>query len=90
MVKTSVKIEREVDVKTFHIHLKCRDEFTMRVDDADGDVLKHYEGYVPSVVPGDYGDYLNLVIDVETGMIKNWRKPTSQELKEFLNDGDND
>ena len=75
----------QVDVKTISIHMKCRDEFEARIKDADGEVLKDYEGYVPGFMPGEhFGDYLILDIDIETGKITNWKAPTPAQIEEFL------
>ena len=48
----------------------------------DGD----YEGYVPNFFPGNhYGDYVELDIDIDTGMIVNWNKPTKADIKVLKN-----
>ena len=53
----------------------------------DGKVTKTHDGYVPEFMPEDhYGDYVELDIDVETGMIVNWKKPSDNELESQLND----
>ncbi|MCY1454717.1 hypothetical protein D9M71_718000 [compost metagenome] len=50
-----------------------------------------YEGYVPDFFPGDhYGDYLILNIDLETGQIKNWKKPTAGDIEKMLAQGEDD
>jgi len=50
------------------------------VDEA-GKVVSERDGYVPDYFPGQhYGDYLILDIDVETGVIKNWKKPSQKKL----------
>jgi len=36
-------------------------------------------------MPGDhYGDYLILNIDLETGQITNWRKPSAEAIESFV------
>jgi len=44
-----------------------------------------YNGYVPDWFPNTtvehYGDYVELDIDVDTGKIVNWKKPTEAQLK---------
>lgn len=80
-----------VDVKEFRIHLKVRDRFGGDLVDAQGDTVKGYEGYVPDFFPGEhYGDYLILNIDIETGQILNWKKPSPDELQEFISQSDDD
>lgn len=51
------------------------------IDAQDNEVAK-LDGYVPhGVVPGEYGDYVSLVID-ENGRITNW--PKSPDVSEFF------
>lgn len=54
-------------------------------DDKLGRVGEH-DGYVPKWFPNPhiqhYGDYIELQIDVETGKILNWQKPTIKNLDE--------
>ena len=76
----------EVEAKTLKIHVKVCDQFGARLVDQDGDTLMDYEGYVPGFMPGEhYGDYLILDIDIDSGQITNWRKPTVEEIAEFVN-----
>jgi hypothetical protein len=46
---------------------------------------KTFDGYVPSWFPNPnvehYGDYVQLHIDLETGQIINWKRPTQKQLK---------
>ncbi len=81
----------QVEAKTLHIHLKVRDEFGGRITDQDGHVLVDKEdGYVPDFMPGEhFGDYLMLDIDLDTGQITNWKKPTAEQIERFIA-GDND
>lgn len=74
-----------VDVHKMNIFLKCRDEFSCTLYDIDGNKVLEYEGYVPSIVPGHDGDYLDLIIDVNTGQILNWDL-TAVKLKKFINE----
>jgi hypothetical protein len=47
----------------------------------DGRTAGVYDGYVPSWFPGEHwGDYVMLDIDVATGKILNWKKPTAAQL----------
>ncbi len=55
---------------------------------ASGHVLKENDGYVPSLMPGEhYGDYIEIDIDIETGVILNWKKPTQDQIKYFIETG---
>lgn len=68
--------------KTISICAKCCDMFSATLD--DGNETKEYEGYVPDFFPEDhYGDYVELKIDIETGQILNWKKPTKKDLTIF-------
>lgn len=47
----------------------------------DGKTTGTYDGYVPRWFPGEHwGDYVMLEIDVATGKILNWKKPTAAQL----------
>ena len=52
----------------------------------DGETVKTHDGYVPDFMPGQHwGDYVEMSIDIETGQILNWTKPSLDEVKEQLN-----
>jgi hypothetical protein len=62
---------------------KCSDMFSASLTDDKGTYLE-YDGYVPNFFPGThYGDYVELVIDTDTGQILNWKKPTKKDLEIF-------
>ena len=49
----------------------------------DGKQIGEYNGYVPDFMPGEhYGDYVELTIDVTTGQILNWKRPSMEQLNE--------
>lgn len=77
----------KVQAKTFQLYIKCRDQFGGRLVDQDGQVLKEYDGYVPSFFPGELCDYLMLDIDIDTGLIINWKKIKPSEIEEFIESG---
>jgi hypothetical protein len=54
------------------ISAKCSDMYSHQLHRKDGKIV-YYEGYVPSFVPNEYGDYLTLDIDPYTGKILNWK-----------------
>ena len=68
------------------ITAKCSGMFSASMDG------KEYDGYVPDFMPGDhYGDYVMLEIDIETGHIVNWKKPSKADLdKVFKSDDDSE
>lgn len=73
----------KVNAKTLRIHCKVSDRFTYAIDDAQGDeIYSQDDGYVPEFMPGEhYGDYVILDIDLDTGMVTNWKKPTAAQIE---------
>ena len=73
----------KVNAKTLRIHCKVSDRFTFAIDDAQGDeIYSQEDGYVPEFMPGKhYGDYVILDIDLDTGMVTNWMKPTAAQIE---------
>lgn len=73
-----------MSIKTISISAKCSDLFFAQAWDENGKkVGDDYDGYVPDFFPDKhFGDYVSLKIDIETGKILNWKKPTQAELKE--------
>jgi hypothetical protein len=65
--------------------------FSANLHDQDNNCIHEQEqGYVPSFMPGEhYGDYVILDIDIDTGMINNWKKPTKSEIQDWIS-GDNE
>lgn len=75
----------QVEAKTLRTTMKVRDSFSADLLDADGQVLKEYEGYVPRFMPGEhYGDYLYLDIDIDTGQITNWKQVSAVDIEKFI------
>lgn len=75
--------------KIICVSAKCSDLFGATLyknnEGRIGGTLGCYEGYVPDFMPGDHGgDYVELSIDIETGKILNWKKPTAKDLKVFV------
>ena len=69
--------------KTIRISAKCSDLFSATLKQ-DGKEIGVYDGYVPKFFPGEhYGDYVELEIDIVTGKILNWKKPTAKDLEIF-------
>jgi hypothetical protein len=81
----------QVDATELHLYIKVRDGFAAGLKDAQGEEFGSYEGYVPDFFPGQhYGDYLILNIDLETGQIKNWKKPGAADIEKMLAQGEDD
>lgn len=75
----------QVDVTEIRLHMKVCDGFNSCFVDAQGEEVGEYEGYVPDFFPGQhYGDYVILNIDLETGQIKNWNKPTAEDVEKLI------
>ena len=80
----------EVDAKTVKIYVKCCDRFTFSIEDEQGaEVFTQDDGYVPSFMPGEhYGDYIILDIDIDSGVVMNWKKITAQMIEEAIRKDD--
>ena len=85
------KVEVDIDAgrilnwpqgQTLDLYMKVCDEGLYRLFDANWNELACIEeGYVPhGIVPGNYGDYVDLKID-ESGVITNW--PTRPTFDDF-------
>lgn len=60
-------------VKTVKVSAKCSDLCFVELLDDEGKVIAQRDGYVPDFMPGNhYGDYVELEIDPNTGIITNW------------------
>lgn len=81
-MELDVVVPQKLKVKSVEVHVKVRDSGNYTLLTAEGvKVAELSEEYVPSFFPGDhYGDYLILNIDLETGTILNWKKPSPQEV----------
>lgn len=90
MPAIAMKKEVQVEAKTLSIYCKVCDNFTASLLDQNGETIHDQEdGYVPSFMPGDhYGDYLILEIDIDTGVVKNWKVPDAEDLQEWMNPKD--
>lgn len=75
------KVVETVNAVTVKVHCKVCDSGCYELVDAQGKTIKDLEDYVPSFFPGEhYGDYLILDIDIETGKILNWKKPSPESV----------
>ena len=69
---------------------KTSDMFSATLE-VDGKDAGEYDGYVPNFFPEDhYGDCIQLHIDIDTGAIVNWKKPTKKDLAEMFDPEKND
>ena len=86
MVKLNKTVEVQVDAKKIHINVMPRDAGFYTLTDQDGNQIHQHDGYVPGWLPGEYGDYLRLTVDLETGQILNWKVPTAAQIEEWMNE----
>jgi len=89
-MEVQVTVKKAVNVKRIKTCIKVCDRFTAEVFDEAGNNIRTIEDeYVPDCFPGQhYGDYLELDIDIETGQIINWKKPTPDQLGQLLGEED--
>lgn len=84
-----IEMEKTVKVqaKTLSIYCKVCDNFTASLLDQDGETIHDQEdGYVPGFMPGEhYGDYLILEIDLDSGKVMNWKPPTTEAIRKWIN-----
>lgn len=80
----------KVQAKTLKIHCKVTDRFQAKLVDQDGaTIFDQEDGYVPGFMPGQhYGDYLILEIDMDTGMVLNWKVPSAEKIEAWINPED--
>lgn len=90
MPAIAMKKEIQVEAKTLSIYCKVCDNFTGSLLDQNGEVIHEQDdGYVPGFMPGEhFGDYLILKIDVDTGVITNWKVPDAEAIQEWINGSD--
>jgi len=71
-----------LEVNRISISAKCSDLCFSELKNNDTVVAEH-NGYVPALMPGKhYGDYVMLDIDLDTGRILNWKKPSVETVEE--------
>jgi hypothetical protein len=67
--------------RTIDFYAKCADRFWCAIKE-NGVTVGQYDGYPPKLL-GD-SDGVSMEIDLETGQIQNWVKPTEEDLKQIL------
>ena len=83
-VNVPIKIVDTVNITKITISLKVGDKFNCILYDENDNPIVGYDGYVPNeIVPGRYGDYFDLEIDMDTGKILNWHCD-SDALADFI------
>ncbi len=81
-----INIEKKVKVqaKTLKVCGKTSDCCCVTLVDQDGQELKYHDGYVPKGLGIGGGDYIEFDVDLDTGQILNWKKPTVEVVEEFI------
>ena len=67
------------------ISAKCSDCCDSILID-DGKEVANKIGYVPCLLPGGGGDYIEMEIDLTTGQILNWVPPSGLQVASFIED----
>lgn len=87
-IETGQIIGYPEDAGTRHLYAKPRDSGTYALLAPDGSEIVKRNDYVPhGVIPGEYGDYIDLEID-HRGRITNW--PKRPDLAAFFEEPDRD
>jgi hypothetical protein len=90
-VKLPIKVTKEVNAKEIRMCLKVSDRFGASIHDEEGNVIGgQNDGYVPGWMPGGGGDYVELDIDLDTGMVTNWKTPNPKDIAKFISNGEGD
>jgi hypothetical protein len=70
-------------IKTIKVHGHCVDRSQIRAKDANGKVLFDPEpDYMKSSLGLGGGDDISFEVDIETGQIVGWKRPTDDDLCE--------
>jgi len=80
-MKIPKQVVETVEAKSVEVHAKVCDSASYCLKDVDGNNIAVRDDYVPNFFPTQhYGDYLVLNIDLETGVILNWKKPDPEAV----------
>ena len=85
IMNIGIKKTVEVEAKTIKICGKVSDMFNASILDQDRQRICEYEGYVPGGFGIGSDDYIEFELDLETGQILNYHKPSVDDLKRFIN-----
>jgi len=85
-MKIPKQVVETVEARSIQIHAKLRDSGHYTLMPEEGKQIAVLDGgYVPSWLPDGGGDYLELDIDLETGQILNWKKPSPEAVARTFN-----
>ena len=71
-------------MRTIKVQAKCSDCCFVQYFNSDTEVSKDKDGYVPSGLGFGGGDYIEITIDVDTGMVVGFPILTEEEVLEEL------
>jgi len=79
-------IQKHVEAKTLMVYAKVGSTLNVHLIGSDKQVIAEQEdGPVPAFMPGEhYGEYVIFDIDIDTGQIINWRKPTVRQVMDWI------
>lgn len=98
-MELDVVVPQKLKVRSVQVYAKVSDSCSYQLRDEAGKKVADRDDYVPSFFPGDddggshYGDYLILDIELDTGLVLNWRKPDPKEVAlafKLVKEDDND
>lgn len=70
-------------MRQIRIQAKCGDRVSTDIIE-DDEYMGNVEGELPSFFPEpNFGEYVSLKIDVDTGKILNWIPPTKEQWDEY-------
>lgn len=73
-----------VEAKTLHICAKPSDAGFYVLQDENGLELHEVDGYVPGCFGIGGGDYIEFTLDLETGKIVGWKKPSTKDVEAWI------
>jgi hypothetical protein len=73
-----------VDVRYLSISAKCSDLCCSELLDGNHNTIWEHDGYVPNIKNGIGGNYIDIVIDLMTGLIVDWVIPDAKTIKEII------
>lgn len=85
-VETGAIAQWPADYPTVEVSMKVVDEGFYYLLNGEEVVASIEEDYVPSCVPGHYGDYIDFRI--EAGIITNWKPTPAEIVRAFFRDRD--
>lgn len=71
-------------MRTLRIKAKCTDRCTVAFEDTEEDITKEKFGYVPRNIGIGGGDYIDILIDIDSGQVIGWDYPENEDIIESL------